>query len=756
MNALAEQMIDGDHSSRRGADCPGVDRRIALLAGLLLLTLLQLHPWWTVGPRADEAPGAPTAKASDVLDSHEEAIAAAIAADRVLWVAPDGNDVWSGRVPLPQGGDVGPLASLGAALAAVRLDPTVDTIVLADGSYFMKQALHLGSDDAGLTIAAAPGATPVLHGGLDLSGVEWTAVGDGSYTTRIDTTGLPRGVLDLHVAGVRQIAARFPNATPGDPTTGWLFAAPGTSGHETLAFHPGDVPDGIDTNELDLWVTDKFQWASNTVSVAAIDHTTGVIHLADNVPWHQVGEGSRYFFFGSRDLLDTPREWSFDAATGLLHFMPPDPAVLDSGSPIVAATTDSLIEIAGTSDVTIHGLTLRDASPHGGDRNYDYLQIGGGAIKVMDAEAVTLAGNRIANVGVGITLLDVENVSVVGNTIEHTAGNGIFLGMAWGGRGSSTVGIEGNTIRNVGHTFIESAGVQFQGTRDSRITGNLIEGAAQFGVHGVQNRDPALDPLLGNVIEGNIIRDVNYLTADGGGIKLYAGMRGGAVGNIIRDNWIDGVTHLMSSPDGSFFAADDWQDSRWPQPVAAGLYLDWNIEDTLIQGNLVTNSYGGVLLVNSDDNIIEGNVVFGGHGAAFEVADQPASDRAPMAGNIFRGNVAIRDAKTSAAVRIYDPTGGPPPARFEGNVYFGQAVGSEAFLVQGRGWNGDLRGDITAWNRHGDASGNEVLADPGFRDPAALDFALEAGSPLTQLGVEAPGRSVLALLGIASPEESSE
>jgi hypothetical protein len=127
-----------------------------------------------------------------------------------------------------------------------------------------------------------------------------------------------------------------------------------------------------------------------------------------------------------------------------------------------------------------------------------------------------------------------------------------------------------------------------------------------------------------------------------------------------------------------------------------------------------------------------------------------------MAGNVFRGNVAIRDAKTSAAVRIYDPTGGPPPARFEGNVYFGQAVGSEAFLVQGRGWNGDLRGDITAWNRHGDASGNEVLADPGFRDPAALDFALEAGSPLTQLGVEAPGRSVLALLGIASPEESSE
>ena len=756
-------MIDRNRLSRRGADCPGFDRRASLLAGLLVLTLLQFHPWWIAGPMADEAPGGFALQASAILDASNQAVAAAITADvtaaitadRALWVAPHGNDGWSGRAPLPEGGDLGPLASLEAALAAARLDPTVDTIVLAEGSYFMEQALRLGSDDAGLTIAAAPGATPVLHGGLDLSGAEWTAVGDGSYTTRIDTTGLPRGVLDLHVADVRQIPARFPNATPGDPTTGWLFAAPGTSGHEALAFHPGDVPDGIDTNELALWVTDNVQWASNTASVAAIDHATGIIHLADNVPWHQVGEGSRYFFFGSGDLLDAPGEWHFDAATYLLHFMPQDPAVLEDGTPIVGATTDSLIEIASASDVTIHGLTLRDASPHGGDRNYDYLQIGGGAIKVTDAEAVTLAGNRIVNVGVGITLLDVENVSVVGNTIEHTAGNGIFLGMAWGGRGSSTVGIAGNTIRDVGHTFIESAGVQFQGTRESRITGNLIERASQFGVHGIQNRDPALDPLLGNVIEGNIIRDVNYLTADGGGIKLYAGMRGGAAGNIIRDNWIDGVTHLMSRPDGSFFAADDWDDSRWPQPVAAGLYLDWNIEGTLIQGNLVTNSYGGVLVVNSDANIIEGNVVFSGHGAGFEVADQPASDRAPMTGNIFRRNVAIRDAKTSAAVKVYDPTGGPPPASFEGNVYFGQAVGSEAFLVQGRGWNGDLRGDITAWNRH-DEAGNEILADPGFRDPAALDFTPTADSSLAQLGVEAPGRAVLALLGSASAKGSSD
>ena len=637
---------------------------------------------------------------------------ARIAAGRVVLVEPDG-----------------PVSSLASAVALARGDAGIDTVLVAEGTYFLTGPVRLGAADAGLTIAAVPGATPVLYGGLDLAGAAWLAGEAGVYTLDLATAELPRGVLDLHVGGARQIPARYPNPTPGDLTTGWLFADEATSGHEALRFRPGDVPEGLLLEGLGLeglrvWVTDDNQWTSNIARVAGIDRATRTIALADNVPWHQLGHGSRYYLMGSRSLLDAPGEWVFEAATSTLHFRPADPAVLTNGTSIVAATTDSLIEIEGTHDITIAGLELRDASPHGSDRGHDYLQIGGGAIKVVDASFIRLLDNRIANVGVGINLLDVEDSRVAGNTIEHVAGNGIFVGMPWGGRGSRAVTVAHNTIRDVGHTFIETAGIQFFGASDSRFSHNWIEDAAQFGINGAQTRESGEDAIHRNVIEHNTVRRANYLTADGGGIKLYARNPGGATENVMRHNWVDGSTHLMSLPDGRFFAADDWDPRRWPQPISAGLYLDWNIDDTLLEGNLVTDSYGGILLVNSDGTTVRGNVVVGGYGAALVALDQPAEGRPPMDGNLFTRNIAIRDHANSAAVQLYDPTGGPPPARFAANVYFGAAIDGDVFMIHGRGWGRDLEGDIGAWNGKGDAATGEVVADPGFINVEARDFRL--------------------------------
>jgi parallel beta-helix repeat protein len=621
-------------------------------------------------------------------------------------------------------GAEGPVSTLADAVQYARDDAGIDTILLADGDYFLSQPIRLGAADAGLTIAAAPGATPILHGGIDLRGAAWLPAEAGIYTLDLAAAGLPRSVLDLHVQGERQTPARFPNATPGDLTSGWLFADAATSGHEALHVRAGDVPPGLEPADLRLWITDDRQWTSNVVQVAAIDHAAGTLTLKDNVPWHQLGPGSRYFLMGSPALLDAAGEWAFSAATATLHYRPLDPAVLGDGTSIVAATTDSLIEIQGTRDVTIAGLELRDASPHGSDRGHDYLQIGGGAIRVVDASGIHLLDNRIANVGVGISLLDVEASRVAGNRIEHVAGNGIFVGMPWGGRGSRDVTVEDNTIREAGHTFIETSGIQFIGTTASRFTHNRIEDTAQFGINGAQVRDSGEDAIHENVIEHNTIRRVNLRSADGGGIKLYARNPGHARANVIRHNWVDQATHLMSRPDGRFFAPDDWDPRRWPQPISAGLYLDWNILDTVIEGNLVTDSYGGILLVNSDRTLVRGNVVAGGYAAAFAAIDQPAEGRPPMDGNVFERNVALRDHPNAAAVQLYDPTGGPPPARFAGNVYWGDAVTGDAFMIHGRGRLADLDGDVAAWTSKGGAANDEIVADPGFVDPAARDFRL--------------------------------
>jgi hypothetical protein len=83
----------------------------------------------------------------------------------------------------------------------------------------------------------------------------------------------------------------------------------------------------------------------------------------------------------------------------------------------------------------------------------------------------------------------------------------------------------------------------------------VIEKASQFGIFGAQTRGTFEDQIHNNTVEYNVIRDVNYLTADGGGIKLYAAIKDGATGNTLQYNWIDGATHLMNRPDGTFYSA---------------------------------------------------------------------------------------------------------------------------------------------------------------------------------------------------------
>ena len=96
-----------------------------------------------------------------------------------LYVAPNGNDLWSGRLdaPSPDRRD-GPLASLSAALKTVRSLPAKDlqtadgvSILLRGGVYELDEPIVLLPEDSGasaekpLVIENYENETPVLSGG---------------------------------------------------------------------------------------------------------------------------------------------------------------------------------------------------------------------------------------------------------------------------------------------------------------------------------------------------------------------------------------------------------------------------------------------------------------------------------------------------------------------------------------------------------------------------------------------------------------
>src|SRR4051812_7581244 len=100
-----------------------------------------------------------------------------VAAD--LFVAPGGNDAWSGALAEANANKSdGPLATLDAARLAVRKlrtgRPNRDrpvTVLLRGGAYYLPDTVTFTADDAGTAAgptayAAYPGETPVLSGGV--------------------------------------------------------------------------------------------------------------------------------------------------------------------------------------------------------------------------------------------------------------------------------------------------------------------------------------------------------------------------------------------------------------------------------------------------------------------------------------------------------------------------------------------------------------------------------------------------------------
>jgi len=138
-------------------------------------------------------------------------------APAVLYVSPDGDDTWTGRLSTPQADLTdGPLASiLGARNALRRLGGVEAIVYLRAGTYRMREPLRLtladnGSGGAAVTYAAYPGEKPVLSGGRRIG--RWRRGEDGVWKAQIPSVANGRWHFNqLFVNGRRRTRARTPN-----------------------------------------------------------------------------------------------------------------------------------------------------------------------------------------------------------------------------------------------------------------------------------------------------------------------------------------------------------------------------------------------------------------------------------------------------------------------------------------------------------------------------------------------------------------
>ena len=108
-----------------------------------------------------------------VAGSLSAPVTATSAKSETFFVAVNGSDSWSGRLPEPNPNRTdGPFATVGAACVAARNQGAEQPrkVIVQAGRYFLDKPLELNAGDAGLTIESAPGADVCLYGGRKVTG----------------------------------------------------------------------------------------------------------------------------------------------------------------------------------------------------------------------------------------------------------------------------------------------------------------------------------------------------------------------------------------------------------------------------------------------------------------------------------------------------------------------------------------------------------------------------------------------------------
>ncbi|MBB5705743.1 right-handed parallel beta-helix repeat-containing protein [Sphingopyxis panaciterrulae] len=269
-------------------------------------------------------------------------------------VSPAGNDAADGSVAHP-------FRTLTRAQAAVRAaNANSDVVVrIADGTYRLDAPITLAAADGGqkgwvVTWAAAPGAKPVLSGGVAVTG--WKLHDKARH---IYVADVPRGIASRHLFVDGRMAeraaveldrskVRFTDAglEVDDPVAGDLSRLGRNGalelvglGHFTTRFSP------VERIEGRTLVMKQPAWANNIWGYDTLAH-----------PYNP--EEGKLYLRGDLAFLTRPNQWVLDAAAGKLYYRPADGADI-AQLDVELPRLESLLHIAGTYDAPVRNVTVR-------------------------------------------------------------------------------------------------------------------------------------------------------------------------------------------------------------------------------------------------------------------------------------------------------------------------------------------------------------------------------------------------------------
>lgn len=636
-----------------------------------------------------------------------------------IYVAPDGDDRWSGTMPAPNAAKTdGPLATLEGARNELRQRKAAGQrrgavrVQVRGGTYYLPRMLEFTPEDSGteqapIVVEAYPGETPVVSGGQVIRG--WKTTPEGRWQVQLPEVAAGQwNFVQLFVNGERRLRPRLPKGA-------YFFIegrVPPSGKHagehpDRFRYRPGDIRTDW-ANPADVDVLCFSYWSMERMKIDAIDPERRIVTLKEptwNGRFARLAANERYVVENVKEALSEPGEWYLDRPTGTLTYIPL-PGERPETSLVVAPRLDRLVAIQGNPEqdawvehLTFRGLSFEQTNWNVGPTGYQFCQaeaILDAAINAVGARRCTIDGCRIRQTGEYAIQWGAgcrEN-RVTNCLLSDLGAGGVKIGEPTThkperlARGNV---VSHNRIAHGGRLHPAAVGVFIGDSPDNLVAHNEIYDFYYTGISLGWNWGFTPSNAHHNRIESNHIYQIGQgVLSDMGGIYTL----GISPGTVLRNNRIHDVV-------------DDVY-GGW------GVYLDASTSEVLVENNVAYRCRTGGFHQNFGRlNRIQNNI--------------------------------FALAKTQQIIR--NEVKKPPSFTFERNIVYwregvlfgGSEPGKAMTLDYNLYWNASgapvtFAGlSLAEWQ----AKGHDVhsrVADPRFENPEEGDFRLKPDSPALSLG----------------------
>lgn len=643
-----------------------------------------------------------------------------------FYVAPDGNDSWSGQRPSPNADATdGPFATIQQALDQVsrlRGQSTLYqgpvTIEVLGGVYHIKSPIIFRPVHSRIRLRAYQSERPVISGGIRITNWRledgrWVAyipqVAQGQwYFTQLFVNHQRRFRPSLPQKGYYQIKEAL------EPTEGST-----NRGDDRFRYEAGQFQANW-ANLQDVEVLVFLNWNMCRLPIRDIDPDNRIVRFFGHSPssswWGRFKQGSRFRIENVKESLSRPGQWYIDRRKGQLTYIP-FPGEQPDQTEVVAPYLERLVVFEGdytkdqiVRDVVIEGLTFAHTQ-------WRHRATG----QAVPQAEVNLDG--------AISIEGARDITIRRCAVIHTGGYGIAFG----------AGCHDNTVEDCELVDLGAGGIKIGATglddwtsltkaarSDAPLTSNHLVRNCTIA-HGGRIHPAAVGVWIGhspyNRIEHNEIHDFYYTGISVGWVWGYGSSH--AHHNRIEFNHIynigqgvlsdmGGVYTLGPSP-GTLVRYNHIHDVQSFDYGGWGLYTDEGSTGITMAYNLVYRTKtGGFHQHYGRDNWIFNNIF------AFSTTDQLQRTRVEQhISFVFERNIVIYKQGQLMGKNWTDKN-----VILDHNIYWN--LNGPVLFPEGL--------DLANWQASKGHDMHSLVIDPGFLDAVNGDYRLRADSPALRIG----------------------